>query len=312
MTVGRSIGRRSSGILLAGMLVFAVGCSNLGGSATRYRVERMYLQAQREQTRLELDKSLPDSTRLLKIHDAYARLRATFRPPFVEGTGDAAKRLRAEIVRQVGMAELTSAQFALKARRSDLALEQARWIASIAAADTSLHREADFMIVAALQGLRRPDEAIAMLYGMLDRYQPLSPSRYDREDAILSVPEAIISLRSAMGDSAAARKDRGRAIEYFRAVLKTGPPPLLEAQVRAKITRSLIELGRPAEAYTEVSALRRLVSSAPELKSVEAEILYSEARIRSMGREPTAALDLFDLVVMMYPNSRIEIGRAHV
>ena len=296
--------RRSISILLAGTLVFVVGCSDLGGMATRYRVERMFWQAQREEARLRLDKARPDSTTLLKIHDAYARLRATFRPPFVKGTGDTSTRLRAEIARQVGMAELTSARFALQARRPDVAQEQAKWVASVAEADTGLHREADFMLVSTLQAQRKPDEAIAVMYGMLDRYRPIPPSGYGSEDRILSVPDGIIAIREAMGDSAGVRRERARVIAYYRGVLGSSPPPLLQAQVGGRLARMLIEAGRPAEAFAEVAALRRLASATPALGMLQPDLIYTEARIREMVGDEQAALELFDLVLMTYPDSR--------
>lgn len=295
---------RWQAVVLAATLLLGAGCSELSGSVARYRAERMLWQARRDAQRLSLGTTSPDSTTLLKIRDEFSKLRATFKPPFVEGRSDAARRLSTEISRLVGGAELTAASLALQAHRPDSALEQARWVASIAQADTGLHREADFVTVAALRALRRHDEAIDMLYGMLERYAPTPPPSYDREDRILSIPDAIVALRDQMGDSTAARRDRLRALEYYRRTLKTSPPPVLEAQLRAKITHTLIELGDATNGYAEVSALRKLVSATPALRPVEPEILYSEARIRSMGKDPKGAMDLYDLVVMLFPRSR--------
>jgi len=296
--------RRSIGVLLAGTLLFAAGCSDLGGMATRYRAERMHLQAQREEARLTVGKARPDSTTLLKIHDAYSRLRATFKPPFVKGTSDVAKRLNAEITRQVGGAELTGARFALQARRPDLALEHARWVASIAEADTGLHRQADFISVGALRAQRKFEDAIQVMRGMLQRYRLIPPPSYDREDQLLSVPDGIVGVREEMGDSAGARRERAQTVEYYRGVLKASPPPILQAQVRARLARTLIEMGDAASASGEVTTLRRMVSATPALKDLEPEIMYTEARVTSMGKDTKGALELYDLVLMTYPHSR--------
>lgn len=289
---------------LAAALALSAGCSDIPGLAARYRAERMLQEARREETRLRLGRAQPDSATLLEIRRAYSRLRAAFPRPFVPGAGETARQLNAAIARQVGAAELTSAQLALVARRPDLAMEHARWVASVAEADTGMRREADFLIVATLTDQRKIDEAIQWMHAMLERYPPNAPSSPDREDRILKVPDEIIALREQTGDVAGAKAERLRALEYYRALLKAAPPPLLEAQLRAKVTHTLIELGSVAEAYAAVSALRKLVSSTPVLMPLESEILYSEARIRAMGSDPTAALDLYDLVVMMKPRSR--------
>jgi tetratricopeptide (TPR) repeat protein len=288
---------------LAAVLAAGAGCSDVKGLATRYRAERMLDRARREETRLRLGNQRPDSTALLKIHDAYARLRATFRPPFAEGAGGAARALNAGMARLVGTAELTAAGAALQARRADLALEHATWVASIAAADAGLAREADFATVVALEALRRFEDAIGVLHGMLDRYPPLPPPSIDRLDRILEIPEGIVEIRNQLGDPEGVRREQRNAVEYFRGILRQSPPPLLEAQVRPRLIRMLLETGDTGAALEEITALRRLISVEPQLKSLEPEILYSEARIRSRSWDPRPALDLFDRLVMAYPHS---------
>jgi len=284
------------------LLLFS-GCAKLEGMATRYRAERMVWQAQREETRLKVGKTAPDSATLLRIRAAYTGLRATFHPPFVQGSGKDVERLRVDIARQVGGAELTAARASLAANRPDLGLESARWVASIAEADTGLGRQAGFATAMALRQFRRYDEAVATLRGMLDRYPPIAPPSLDREDEILGIPDAIISLRSEMGDSVGARKEQGNAIAYYRRVLAGNPPPMLEAQVRARISRTLLEMGDANSAYAEVSTLRKLVSTTPALKSLEAELLYTEARIRGMQHDYAGAIQRYDSVVKTYPDS---------
>ena len=297
---------RSPGALIlaaAAALVIFAGCSRYEGMETLYRAERMGWQARREEGRLTMGKAAPDTATLMRVRAEYSRLRATFRPPFIEGSGKNADLLRRNIAREVGAAELTASQRAILARRPDLALESARWVASVAGADSSLHREADFATATALRGLKRYDEAILVMRATLDRYPPVSPPTPDREDQVLSVPDAIIQLRSEMGDSAGVREEQASAVAYYRSVLDRKPPPYLESQVRARLSRTLLEMGQGDAAFAEVSALRRLVSATPGLKVLEPELLYSEARIRGMGKDNKAALDLYDLVVMTHPSS---------
>ena len=295
--------RRSAILVMAALLAFLSGCSKYEGMATRYRVERMAWQAQREETRLRVGKAAPDSATLLRIRAEFARLRATFRPPFIQGSGEDADRVRRDIARQVGTAELTASRIALQAHRPELALESSRWVASIADADTGLGREANMATAMALQGLRRFDEAIATLRAMLDRYPPVPPPSPDREDQILGVPDAIIQLRSEMDDSASVRKEQAFAVAYYRKVLDRHPPPFLEAQVRARLSRTLLEMGDANAAFADVVELRGLVSRTPGLKSLEPELMYTEARIRGMQKQYKPALDLYALVVKNFPSS---------
>jgi TolA-binding protein len=273
------------------------------GMATRYRAERMVWAAQRQETRLRIGHAMPDSATLLRIRAEYQKLRQTFPPPFVEGSGKDVDRLRSDVARQVGMAELTASRTALYARRPDLALESARWVGSIAAADTGLGREADLATVMALRGLRRYDEAVATMRGMLDRYPPVAPPSPDQEDQILSIPDAIVELHTDVGDSASVGSDRAYAVAYYRRLLSGNPPPFLEAQVRARLSRTLLEMGDENAAFEEVGTLRKLVQRTPALGSLEPELLYSEARIRGMQKDYKNALTLYDAVVKAHPTS---------
>jgi len=290
-------------LAVAALLPLVSGCSRFEGMATRYRAERMVWEAQREETRLRIGKAAPDSATMLKIRSEYQKLRLTFHPPFIEGSGKDVERLRRDIARQVGGAELTASRSALFARRPDLALESARWVASIAQADIGLQREADLATVMALRGLRRNDEAIAAMRAMLDRYPPVASPTPEREDQILSIPDAIIDLRAEMGDSASVGKDRAYAVAYYRRILASRPPAILESQVRARLSRTLLEMGDANAALAEVRTLRKVVSGSPALKSLEPELLYTEARIRGMQKSYKEALALYDGVVKTYPTS---------
>jgi len=297
--------------ILAGIALLPVvaGCSRVEGMAARYRAERMTWEAQHEETRLRLGKAAPDSTTFLKIRAAYQKLRLTFRPPFLPGSGKEVEQLRRDIARQVGGAELTASRNALLAHRPDLALESARWVSSIADDDTSLHREADLGVILAQRGMHHYDEAIATMRAMLDRYPPIAPPSPAQEDQILSIPGAIVELRAEMGDSAGVRKDQAYAVTYYRRILASRPPPFLESQVRARLSRTLLEMGDANAAFAEVGALRRLVLATPALKPLEPELLYSEGRIRAMQKNYDEALDLYDLVLMVRPASPFA-GRA--
>src|SRR5205085_8761693 len=127
------------------------------------------------ETRLRVGKAVPDSVTLLRIRAEYQKLRRTFRPPFLPGHGTRAEKLRRDIAHQVGMAELTASRTALYAHRPDLALESSQWVSSIARGDAVLSREADLGTVMALRAMRRFDEAIATMRGMLVRYPPVTP-----------------------------------------------------------------------------------------------------------------------------------------
>jgi TolA-binding protein len=290
-------------LALASCLALVAGCSRLEGMATRYRAERMVWEARRQETRLRIGKAAPDSATMLRIRAEYQKVRQTFPPPFLEGSGKDVPGLRADIARQVGMAELTASRTALFAHRPELALESARWVASIAAADTGLGREADLATVMALRGLRRYDEAVTTMRAMLDRYPPVPPPSPEQEDQILGIPDAIIQLHSEVGDSSRIGGDQAYAVAYYRRILSGNPPPFLESQVRARLSRTLLEMGDASAAFEEVSALRRLVQRTPALQSLEPELLYSEARIRGMQKDYKNALQLYDTVVKAHPTS---------
>jgi len=284
-------------------LALLAGCSRMDGMATRYRAERMVWEAQRQETRLRIGHAVPDSATLLRIRAEYQKLRQTFAPPFLAGSGRDVESLRGDIARQVGLAELAASRTALYAHRPELALESARWVASIAAADTGLGRQADMAAVMALRGMRRYDEAVAAMRAMLDRYPPVPPPSPEQEDQILSMPDAIIDLHVQVGDSASIGSDRAYAIAYYRRILSGSPPPFLESQVRARLSRTLLETGDANAAFEEVGALRTLVQRTPALQYLEPELLYSEARIRGMQKDYKSALPLYDAVVKAHPAS---------
>jgi TolA-binding protein len=138
---------------------------------------------------------------------------------------------------------------------------------------------------------------------MLERYPPVSPRSPDQEDPILNVPDAIIELRGETADSSQVSQDRADAIAYYRRILAGHPSPYLESQVRARLSRTLLETGDANAAYAEVGALRNLVDRTPGLRALEPELLYTEARIRGMQKDYATALSMYDNVVKKYPTS---------
>src|SRR5205085_2266396 len=146
-------------------------------------------------------------------------------------------------------------------------------------------------------------EAIATMRGMLVRYPPVTPRTPDREDPILNVPDAIIELRSQIADSSQVRQDRADAAAYYRRILAAHPAPYLESQVRARLSRTLLEMGDVSAAFAEVGALRKLVQRTPGLRALEPELLYTEARIRGMQKDYATALSIYDGVVKTHPTS---------
>jgi len=67
-------------------------------------------------------------------------------------------------------------------------------------------------------------------------------------------------------------------------------------------------MGDANAALAEVRTLRKVVSGSPALKSLEPELLYTEARIRGMQKSYKEALALYDGVVKTYPTSRSPPG----
>jgi len=73
--------------------------------------------------------------------------------------------------------------------------------------------------------------------------------------------------------------------------------------VRARLSRTLLEMGQAEAAFAEVGALRALVQQTPALRSLEPELLYTEARIRGMQKDYRSALTLYDSVVKAHSSS---------
>ena len=290
------------GMAVIGLTLLA-GCSQLDGMATRFRVERMLFEAQRTETRLRIGKAAPDSATLLRIYFEYRKPRLNFRAPYFAGSGAGAEKIRRDITRQIGLAELAASRTALQAHRPDLAIESARWVVTVAGTDTVLAREGYVAMVFTLRALRAFDEAIITMRAMLERFPPAEPRSPDQEDPILNIPDAIIELRGETADSSMVGQDRAYAVAYYRRLLAAHPSPFLESQVRARLSRTLLEAGDANAAFAEVSTLRALVQRTPGLRSLEPEILYTEGRIRGMQKDFKSALSIYDGIAKTHPAS---------
>jgi len=289
------------------LLMALSGCGDVAGLATRYRAERMTAEIRKEAKSLEVGKERPDSATFLRLRGIYGRMRVSFHPPFVSGTSENAKKVNREVAREVGIAELTGAGYALGARRPDLALESAQWVQGIADDDTALLRESAFTQARAYRGLRRFDEAITTMRSLLQRFPPAVPPTPAQEDPMLGVPDAIVELREARGDSLGAREERRTAAAYFRGVIAQTSSPILAAQAGSHLVRTLLELDDFGGAVGELDELRKLIAQNPGLKPLEPEVLYSQARVLNAEKDPKVAMDAYDLVLMCYPRSTFAV-----
>jgi tetratricopeptide (TPR) repeat protein len=286
-------------------LLALTGCGNLGTLTLRYRAEKALWEAQREEARLKLAAGeRPDSASLNQLKERYSSLKKRFPIPPQAPPGSRAELIRVDIIRILGDAELSCARLEMMARRPEDALDRARWVATTAGRDSFLSREAELRAVDALQALGRYDESVAAMWAMVDRYPPVPPRTTKEEDPILKMPAMITLLHMQLGDSAAARQDRRRAMGYYARLLAQRPTPLLEAQVRTLAVETQLELGERQGALETLAAFERLIASTPELKPRQAEVLYAKGSVQAMpGGDPRTALATYDQVAKQFPES---------
>ena len=280
------------------------GCGDAVRLAARYRAEQMTHGAERAEREARLGQARPDSATLLRLRDNYLAVRRAIPPPYRRPSDAPGALVPLTLLRAVGAAELQGVRLALQAGRADLALEQAEWLSAHAEGDILTRRKADFAAMGALRQLGRFDETIARMHQMLERYQLFAPQAGGEEDAMLSVPELMVNLRREQGDEAGAAKELEYSVAYYQKTLREARPPALEAQVRSLLTRAYLEQGNTTAALAELSALDKLAASTPEFKSIEPEVHYSRARIRSLvDKTPDEAIRLLDRVAADYPTS---------
>jgi len=256
-------------VIAAGYVL--IGCGGGGERAALFRAEKLLYDARKAEEQLRLSTPSPDSTALMTLRASFLKVRKAVPGPYNVGGRGEARDVALSTLRAVGVAEASGVRLALAAHRADLALESAEWLQTEGAADTATSRQAAFMAVAAYQGLRRYDEAIAQMKRILSTYPPLPPPP-DGEDPVLSVPPAIVNLRRNLGDEEGAARELRAALEYYEGLLGRPMVPELEAQVRSRILRTSLELNQTSRALQEVNALDRLVTATPSLRHMLAEV----------------------------------------
>ncbi|HEU4335576.1 MAG TPA: tetratricopeptide repeat protein [Candidatus Eisenbacteria bacterium] len=302
MTRARSL-RWISGAALAALLV---GCGDAREQSLLYRCEMIYYKARKADEALRLGGARPDTIALAALRNQYLGVRKIAPGPYTV-EGDSARRERAAgILRVVGLAETQAARIALEMRRPDLTLASAGWLKEQAGADSSATRQAAFMTVAALQGLRRFEDAVKEMKEILERYPPQATTSVDDEDPILGLPQAIVDLRANLADEAGAARERREAQAYFQRLLERRQPPLLEVQIRMRLLRTLLDLEQPGRALEQTNALETLIAATPQLKPHLAEIQFAKGKILTvLQRDPSDGIEILERVATDFPKSPI-------
>jgi outer membrane protein assembly factor BamD (BamD/ComL family) len=306
-------GRWGAALLALALAAGLAGCGQTSHRALRYKAEKLMWTADREETAARLRDEKPDSATLLSLREPYLEVSKKVKVPVVSPTASKEDRATAlDVARLVGNAELQAARLAVQANRPDIAIEEMKQVQARAGDDTLMLRRADFFLVGTLRQYRRNEEAVALMRSMLDRYPPLSPETSTEEDAILAIPEAIVRLYRDLNDEANAKAALDEAGAYYRRILATPRPPLLDVQVRARLIRVELEQGDWNAGLQDVQTLRRMAAASPSLKSLEPEIRYSEAKLHLMhtGKtNPNEAVAMLDKVTSDFPRSPFA-GRA--
>lgn len=290
-------------LLLASLGAILAGCGDGPEQAALYRAERLYYQARKEEAQVRLGAQQPDSSRLLGLRSSYLKVRNAIPGPIPVAGTDRERERALSMIRTVGAAEVAGVRLALEARRADLALETAERLQSEAAADTATARQAAFMAVAAYQGLRRYDDAVAQMKRILKSFPPSMPPA-GGEDPVLSIPEAIVNLRRNLGDETAAQKELREGLDYYEGLLSQSRPPEIEAQIRARILRGNLELNQIGRALEEANALERLVIATPSLRPMLAEIAFAKGKIKAtVEKDPSDGIAILDRIATDFPGS---------
>ena len=289
--------------ILLGALAFT-GCGGKSDLAAVYRAEKAYYEAGRAETEARLRGAKPDSSELLALRARFLRVRSMVSvPPSVPDSG-AARERALSVLRAVGAAEAAAVRLALEARRPDLALESSQRLRKEVVADTTSSRQAAFMTVAAYQGLRRYEDAIAEMKRILATFPPTGATS-GGEDPVLAVPEAIVSLRRNLGDEAGAQRELRDGLAYYQGLLTKPRAPEVEALIRARVLRNQLELKQPGAALEEVNRLEHLVISTPSLKPMLAEVAYAKGMVKAMiDRDPSDGIAILDRVAVDFPGSK--------
>jgi TolA-binding protein len=287
------------------VLIALAGCGDLERLTVRYRVEQILWKAQREESAARLSKEKPDSTTLLRLRSGYEEASKIAPPPYTRGTDSLAIRVGHDIARTVGFARLQASRLAVEANRPDLAIAELKAVEAMAEGDTLIRRQADFFLAGTYRQYGRTLDAVALFREMLRKYPPSPPGANGTEDAMLSIPDAIVRLLRESGDEAGANQERVAARAYYLALLQKPAPPTLEAQIRARLVRTDLELQDWSAAVVDVERLDSLVAATPSLTSLQAEVQYSKAKVRGVrDRNPKEAAAKLDSVAARFPDSR--------
>lgn len=296
--------RRGMGLVLCfAIAVLATGCADEKARTALYRAEQAHYAAGKMETEARLGNAKPDSATLLRLREAFAKVRAAAPGPYrVEGVGEA-RAISLGTLRLVASAEASCVRLALEANRPDLAIDAARRLQEEAAADTATARQAAFMEVAAYRAMRRYDDAIVQMKRILRAYPPKPPTAQG-EDPVLTVPDAIVELKRALGDEEGAKRELREALQYYQRVVSNADDPRLEAQVRARILRTNLDLGQAGRALEEANTLERLVASTPSLRPMLAEVAFAKGKIRAQTeKDPTEGIAILDRIAIDLPDS---------
>jgi tetratricopeptide (TPR) repeat protein len=281
------------------------GCGDAPKRAALYHAEKLLYEARKAETAARLGTEPPDSTTLLRLRSRYLRVRAAAPGPYTVAGSPADSEIAMSTIRTVGIAETQAVRIAIEARRPDLGLEAARRLESEVAGDAVTARQAAFMAVAAYQALRRFDDAAAKMKEIVKTYEPLPPGE-SGEDPVLGIPEALVNLRRNLGDDDGAARELRDALTYYQGLLAKPRPPALEAQIRARLLRTYLELGQASRGLEEVAQLERLVTVAPPLRPMLAEVHFAKGKIRAtLDRDPSDGVAILDRIAVDYPTSHL-------
>lgn len=305
---GASRAARPTSFLLAIVLAAGLtGCGRMSLRADRYKAERLLWLADRKEAAARLVDERPDSTTLMSLREPYLEVGRKVKIPTVSPSASKKKKeIARDIMRLVGNAQLQAARLAVSANNPELAIETMKNVQALAGDDTLMLRRADFFLVGTLRQMKKYDEAVALMQSMLQRYPPVLSETPGSEDAVLAIPEAIVRLYRDLGDSTNAERALNEGAAYYRRILETPHEPLLDAQVRSRLIRVELEQGDWSAGLQDVDALRRLAAASPQLKDLEPEIRYSEAKLHMMhtGKtNPDESLAMFEKVVKDFPRS---------
>jgi tetratricopeptide (TPR) repeat protein len=297
---------RPAALAALAALLLVLGCGETAVRADIYRVQRGIWGAYRAHQAALLESSRPDSTKLLAL-----------RAEFVQAVDDASKRLDSmgkgndrtpeerRLLRVASLAEVEAARLAMEAGRPDLALERCQALVLRAEGDTTVTRKADILIAGALMRLGRREDAIDAMKAMMVRYPPRLQNPPDLEDFVLGLPTRIIEMRREAGDVVGVRREQGAAELYYNGlILGGGLDPRVEAQVRTRYVRTLVEQGKTVEVFASLDALESQVSRSPELASLIPEVRYTRAKLRSMtDKDSPEVIRALERIAFDFPNS---------